>query len=238
MKLKVIIVFIVMFMIGLIYFIRPISNKVNQVVSEIYEPLRKVKEISKFFSDGSITTVFTSKASEIAGSNNLQFAKLKQLEVFEKNEIRRYFNFQVAEASVRVSIPVEYNYYIDLKAAWKFVYNLEKNTIHIYVPKISFNTPSVDVSGMEVEMKKSVFINEKKLKDKIFSRITKSLDEKANENINIIREVARRETESFVRNFLSHNFSNDFSDYEKIKSARMVVRFKDEYAEKITTDLK
>ena len=66
---------------------------------------------------------FISYAAEISGSSYLQFASLKEIEVFERTDSATVLWGQMAlpDVVVRAEAPVEYTYYLDLDEEWKLL---------------------------------------------------------------------------------------------------------------------
>lgn len=195
------------------------------LLQEVRETVRETKQIAKLFHSGEVTTRFISHSTRVEGVKRLQFVSLKQVEVFEKEEIKKYFNVNVAKASVRISVPVEYIYYVDLDKKWSFEYDEELNLVKVQAPEIRFNRPSASLSQMSIEFKKSFFVNEEKLRQELMQDMTVELLNRAKDNIHLIKEVAKRETIQFVKNFFVKQFAKGFSDYSKIQKARFKLEF-------------
>ncbi len=197
----------------------------ESVSSFLKRPLIGIGNISSLITSGEIKDIFISSASEMAGSNHLQFATLKQTEIFKKEEIRKYFNIKIGEASVQITLPVVYTYYLDLKGEWNFKYRKKDNLLLVMAPPIKTNLPAPNISLMNIIKNNSFFIDEKKLEREIINQLTDNLKEKAKKNISLITEIGKKETENFIRNFFIKEFSNKYEDYETLKNARYEIRF-------------
>lgn len=161
------------------------------------------------FNGGRITTEFVSYASSIHPAHRLQFATLKQTEIFTRtDEATTGFGYiPLPEVIVEARAPVETTYYLDLNAPWKLV--LEGNVIHVLAPKIQFNQPSVDVSAIKFEVRKdSVFRNTTESLEGLKQSITQLSLQKARLNVNLVRETGRRQTTEFVEKWLSQRFAD------------------------------
>src|SRR5689334_11841589 len=91
-------------------------------------------DVAAAFKRGTITTSFVSYATSLTNQQYLQFATLKQMEIFTQNEAPStgFGYIPLPEVVVEARVPVEYTYYLDLKGEWKFV--LEDNVIHVFAP--------------------------------------------------------------------------------------------------------
>lgn len=161
------------------------------------------------FNSGRVTTEFISYASSIHPTHRLQFATLKQTEIFSRrDEATTGFGYiPLPEVIVEARAPVEFTYYLDLNAPWKLV--LEDNVIYVLAPKIQFNQPSVDVSAIQYDVRKdSVFRNTTESLNALRQSITQLARIKARENVNLVRETGRRQTAEFVEKWLGRQFSD------------------------------
>ncbi len=170
---------------------------------------KAVATVLSAFNSGKVTTEFISYASSIHPAHRLQFASLKQTEVFTRTEqaTTAFGYFPLPEVIVEARAPVEFTYFLDLNAPWKLV--LEDNVIYVLAPRIQFNQPSVDVSAIKYEVRKgSVFRRTDQSMAGLKESITQLARQKAFENINLVRETGRRQTGEFVEKWLSRQFSD------------------------------
>lgn len=181
-------------------------DRTGRLVNELGQQLEKV---AAAFKQGTITTTFTSYATTISGSQYLQFATLSQAETFtRKDESSLAFGYvPLPDVIVQASAPVTYTYYLDLNARWDF--RLEGGVIYVVAPDIRYNKPAVDVSRMTYEVKKNSMIrNTTEALENLKSSITGMSFKKAEANIELVRETGRRQTETFVHNWLAKSFSD------------------------------
>ncbi len=181
-------------------------DKTGKLVNELGQQLEKV---AAAFNRGTITTTFTSYATTISGSQYLQFATLAQQETFtRKDESSTGFGYiPLPDLIVEVSAPVTYTYYLDLNARWDF--RLQNGVLYVIAPNIRFNKPAVDVSRMSYEVKKdSLLRNTTEAMDHLKSSITALSYAKAAANIGLVRETGRKQTETFVQNWLAKSFAD------------------------------
>lgn len=161
------------------------------------------------FQTGRVTTEFITYASSLHPTHRLQFATLKQSELFSRtDEASTAFGYvPLPDVIVEARAPVEYTYYLDLNAPWKLV--LENGVIHVLAPKIQFNQPAVDVSAIRFEVRKgSVFRNTEESLAGLRNSITQLSRQKARANVPLIRETGRKQTAEFVERWLSRQFSD------------------------------
>ncbi len=181
-----------------------ILRKSSEVAAKAGEALATV---ATAFNQGTVTTSFVSYATTITNSQRLQFATLKQMEIFTRTEepSTAFGYVSLPDVVVEARAPVEYTYYLDLTARWDF--ELRDGVIYVRAPPIRANRPSVDVSALSYEVKKGRFKTTEAL-DKLKSSISSLVILRAKENIPLVRETGRRETAEFVEKWLSRSFSD------------------------------
>lgn len=170
---------------------------------------QQVQNVAAAFKQGNITTTFTSYATTISGSQYLQFATLSQHEIFTRtDESSVAFGYiPLPDVIVQASAPVSYTYYLDLNARWDFA--LKNGAILVTAPDIKYNRPAVDVSHITYEVKKNSLIrNTSEAMENLKSSITWLSYKKAETNIELVRETGRKQTESFVQNWLAKSFAD------------------------------
>jgi hypothetical protein len=186
---------------------------------------RDVRSVAAAFRSGTITTTFTSHAVEMSGSHYLQFATLKEMEVFERTDSVALLWGQLAlpDVVVRAEAPVEYTYYLDLDERWEFVLSdAATRAVLVRAPEIRFNTPAIDASRIRYEVKDgSILRDEAAAVENLKRGITDLARERARENRAIVRELGRKKTEDFIRSWL-------LSSYDDAAEYRVEVRFADE----------
>jgi len=163
--------------------------------------------VAAAFRQGTVRTSFVSFATTITNSQRLQFATLKQMEVFTRTEepSTGFGYVPLPDVVVEARAPVEYSYYLDLNATWKF--DLHDGVLEVYAPPIRANKPAVDVSGLTYEVRKGRFHTAEALEN-LKSSITSLVTLRARENVPLVRETARRETEQFVEKWLVRSFAD------------------------------
>ncbi len=194
-----------------------VAEKTGKAAKAIGEQLAHV---AAAFKQGTITTTFTSYATSISGSQYLQFATLSQHEKFtRRDESSVGFGYiPLPDVVVEADAPVTYTYYLDLNDRWDFL--LQNGEILVTAPKIRYNKPAVDVSRIDYEVKKGYFRTGEAMEN-LKNSITYLSYKRAETNVELVRETGRRQTESFVWNWLSKTFADG-------KQYPVRVRFRDE----------
>lgn len=164
-------------------------------------------DIASAFKRGTVATSFVSYATSVSNQQYLQFATLKQMEIFTQTEAPStgFGYIPLPEVVVEARVPVEYTYYLDLNGKWEFV--LQDNVIHVFAPAIQFNKPAVDVSRMNYEVKKGYFQTDA-VQERLKNSITSLVILRAKENISLVRETGRKQTADFVETWLSKSFTD------------------------------
>lgn len=168
---------------------------------------KAVADVASAFHQGKITTEFISYATTVHSDRYLQFATLKQVEVFtRKDEATTGFGYiPLPEVVVEARAPVEYTYYLDLNGKWEFV--LKDSVLHVFAPAIRFNKPAVDASAITYEVKKGYF-KTAEAQENLKKSITSLVALKARENIPLVRENGRRQVTEFVETWLMRSFAD------------------------------
>lgn len=164
-------------------------------------------ELASAFNQGTVTTSFISYATSLDSSHYLQFASLKQTELFSQTDqaTTGFGYIPLPDIIVEARAPVEYTYYLDLNSTWEL--RLENHAIYVLAPQIQFNKPSIDASQIEYEVRKgSVFRNGAQAKENLKKSITLLANQKAIQTVPLVRELGRRKTEEFVENWLAKAF--------------------------------
>lgn len=197
-----------------LYVFRTLSRAPAAVVEHGREALRGLREVAAAFSSGTVTTSFSSYATEATGVSRLQVAELRQTEVFEQTDEATILwgQLELPDLIVRAVAPVDYTYYLDLEKRWDF--SLDGRRIRVTAPEIEFNRPAVDVSSLTYDVAgDSLLRDEEGALERLRSGLTEMSLRRADENVSLIRELARRETEAFVRDWLAAGF-DDGAEYD------------------------
>jgi hypothetical protein len=207
-----------------LYTFRSIRNLPFDSAAAGHDLLAGIGEVAAAFKEGTVTTTFISYATEVSGNSYLQFAALKEVEVFERSEAASalWGRLDLPTVVVQATAPVDYTYYLDLDATWNLW--LEGETIHVRAPAIEHNTPAIDVTQLRYEVRESSLFRDE---DEVLTRLKDGLTEmargRAQDNVALVRELGRRKTEEFVQTFLVSRFGLE-------RGHPVVVVFADEVA--------
>ena len=203
-----------------VYLAKSVLNVPGEVARSGREVLHDISKIAEAFRTGTVTTTFISYAAEVSGSNYLQFATLKQTELFERKESGTVLwgQLELPEVVVQATAPVEYTYYLDLNGKWDM--RLENHTVLVMVPEIQFNTPAIDASAIRYEVREgSIFRDEEEVLEKLRDGLMEMSRRRARDNTALIRELGRRKTEEFVQNWLAHTFPDGHAYHVEVRFA-------------------
>jgi len=207
---------------SLVFVFRSATDVPGTVLREGREALEDLREVAAAFRSGTITTTFRSYATEVTGTNSLQFAEVRQMEVFERRDEAAVLwgTLALPDVVVEARAPVEYTYYLDLDKEWTF--RLEGKDVYVVAPPVEFNRPSVDVSALRYEVREqSLLRNEEIALGKLRSELTRLTMRRARQQLPLVRDTGRRSVEAFVETWLVQRFA-DGGEY------RARVRFADE----------
>jgi hypothetical protein len=194
---------------GALYVFRRVTSLPEDLVAQGRGLVRDLKSVAEAFRAGTVTTTFSSYATEVSGTTYLQFATLRQVEVFERKDEATVLWGQLAlpDVVVEARAPVEYTYYLDLNKAWTL--RLEGDTILVAAPPIEFNTPAVDPSALRFEVREgSVFRDEAAVMEQLRRGLADLAKLRARQHVALVRETGRRRTEQFVETWLARAFSD------------------------------
>jgi hypothetical protein len=168
---------------------------------------RALSSLAESFSHKNVTTSFISYATSISNYHRLQFASLKQTEIFTRTEetSTAWGYVSLPDVVVEARAPVEYTYYLDFNDKWRF--DLQDNVLYVYAPAIKWNTPAVDASAITYEVRKGKFKTAEALEN-LKKSITSLSKLRAKENIPLLKENARKQTSEFVENWLEKSFTD------------------------------
>src|SRR5258708_2824049 len=115
-------------------------DKTGQAIGKAGNALATV---AAAFNQGTVTTSFLSYATSISNNHYLQFATLRQTEVFtQTDEASTGFGYiPPPELIVEARAPVEFTYYLDLNAKWHLL--VKDNAFYVLAPPIQSNTPTL-----------------------------------------------------------------------------------------------
>lgn len=185
-------------------FVRSCHNLPGDAVEKAGKALA---EVAAAFNQGTIRTEFFSYATTISNQQYLQFATLKQTEVFTRSEesSTAFGYIPLPEVVVEARAPVEYTYHVDFNGEWNFV--VKDGVVHVFAPPIRFNRPSVDASKITYEVKKG-YLKTAEAQENLKNSITSLSVLRARENVSLVRENGRRQISEFVERWLAKSFAD------------------------------
>lgn len=166
---------------------------------------KALADVASAFHRGTITTSFISYATTVTNQQYLQFATLKQMEVFTETDVRT-LGVVDFEAIVEARAPVEYTYYLDLNGKWEFV--VKDNVIYVQAPPIRANKPAVDVSKLTYETKKYRPYLSAAAEKRLKQNLTGLVSLRSRENIPLVKETGRKQVAEFVEGWLLKSFTD------------------------------
>jgi len=194
---------------GALYLFRSVRALPGDVIEGGRRTLRELRDVAAAFRTGTVTTTFRSYATEVSGTTRLQFAELRQEEIFERrdSEAVLWGTLTLPDVVVEARAPVAYTYFLDLEKEWRF--RLEGRDVLVVVPPVEWNRPAVDVSALHFEVREgSAFRDEQVALDRLRSELTPLLERRARAHVPLVREAGRRKVEAFVETWLVQRFAD------------------------------
>src|SRR5688572_11345875 len=183
------------------------GNVVDKTGKVIEKTGTALATVAAAFNRGTLTTSFVSTATTLSNHQHLQFATLKQTEIFTHHEEKStaFGYVPLPDVVVEARAPVEYTFYVDFKAKWEM--HLKDNTIHVFAPPIRANKPAVDASAISYEVKKG-YLKTDEAQENLKRSITSLVTLRAKDNVPLVRETGRKEIAEFVENWLARSFTD------------------------------
>jgi hypothetical protein len=207
---------------GALYVFRSARSLPEEVMRGGRQALEDLREVAAAFRSGTVTTTFRSYATEVTGTTRLQFAQVRQMEVFERRDtsVVMWGALALPDVVVEARAPVEYTYYLDLDKEWRF--RLEGKDVLVLAPPVEFNRPAVDVSALRFEVREGSILRDEQIAlDHLRAELTTLAARRAQDQLPLVRETGRRSVETFVETWLVQRFSDG-------RAYRARVRFADE----------
>jgi hypothetical protein len=188
--------------------------------------------VARAFHEQTVRQEFLSSAATLSGTSRLQVATLQEHETFRRKESDSiaWGVISLPSIVVQADLPVEYGYYLDFNGSWEFAQ--KDKVVPASAPLIQPNTPSGDVSKLTFyTLEGHIWQDDKAVRDRLQGSLTTALHERAVEHIPLVREMARRQVQTFVEKWLADAFS-DGRDFQ------VNVVFPDERARPLAEDQK
>lgn len=152
---------------------------------------------------------FRSYAIKLTGKQSLYVAKLQQHESIERTSYATLLWFQLPPMIVKVDVPVEYNYFVNLSGGWRF--RVEADTLVVSIPELGSSTPAVDIAKLKMTIAEGGLLrNETKALEKMKKELPALLIDRAIANREVVREESRRSVEKFVRAWIGTVTQDNF----------------------------
>lgn len=152
---------------------------------------------------------FRSYAIKLTGKQSLYVAKLQQQETIERTSYATLLWFQLPPMIVKVDVPVEYNYFVNLSGGWRF--RVDGDTLVVSIPELGSSTPAVDIANLKMTIAEGGLLrNETKALEKMTKELPGLLIDRAIANREVVREEARKSVEKFVRAWIETVAHDDF----------------------------
>ncbi|HVQ31495.1 MAG TPA: hypothetical protein VMV21_18000 [Vicinamibacteria bacterium] len=194
----------------------------GEMAREGRQALSDLRSVAAAFRSGTITTTFARESTALAGTTRLQFATLKQQEVFSRRDRRSLFwgQLPLPDVVVEARAPVDYTYYLDFEKPWTF--RLEGEVLRVEAPAIEWNAPAIDASALRYEVREgSVLRDEVAVLEALRASLTEASQIRARDNVSLVRETGRLNAAAFVTTWLKGRFDD-------AKAVRVEVAFADE----------
>lgn len=194
---------------GGLYVFSSLRRLPSDMIEGSRQAARELRQVAAAFRTGTVTTSFLSYATEVQGVTRLQFAELRQLEVFERRDEAAVLwgTLRLPDVVVQARAPVEYVYFLDLDKEWRF--RLEGREVFVVAPAVEWNRPAVDVSALRFTVSTgSVFRDEQLVQAQLRDELTGLAALRARQHLPLVREAGRSKVEAFVENWLVHRFSD------------------------------
>jgi hypothetical protein len=194
---------------GGLYVFRSVRNLPGDVVEGGRKALNDLRDVAAAFRTGTVTTTFRSYATNVTGTTRLQFAELRQEELFERRDTEAVLwgTLALPDVVVEARAPVAYTYFLDLDKEWRF--RLEGRDVLVVVPPMEWNRPAADVSALRFAVREgSVIRDEQVALDRLRAQLTPLLERRARQHVPLVRETGRRKVEAFVETWLVQRFDD------------------------------
>jgi hypothetical protein len=205
-----------------ILIIRSAMTRVRSLGGTAESALISVRSAAEAFQTRKVETVFRSYAASIKGTSKFQFAELRQLESFERQDSTSlaWGAIPLPDVVVEARGAVVYTYLLDLQKRWDL--RLADGRVFVLAPAPEFGVPALDPSTLTFETRRgSLLRDEDAVRQELQKGLSGLLDQRAREHLPLVRETGRKATAEFVRNFL-------VSNYDDASNLEVRVRFADE----------
>ena len=165
--------------------------------------------VARAFHEQTFRQEFLSTAATLTATSRLQVATLQENEIFRRKESESMVWGVIALPSivVQADVPVEYGYYLDFNGPWEFAQ--KDKVVTAYAPLIQPNTPAADISKLTFyTLEGHIWQDDKPVRERLQGSLSAALRARAAEHIPLVRETARRQTQTFVERWLTDSYTD------------------------------
>jgi hypothetical protein len=165
--------------------------------------------VARAFHEQTVRQEFLSSAATLSGTSRLQVATLQEHETFRRKESDSiaWGIISLPGIVVQADVPVEYGYYLDFNDPWEFAQ--DDKVVMAFVPLIQPNMPAADVSKLTFyTLEGHIWQDDRAVRDRLQGSLSAALHSRAVEHIPLVREMARRQVQTFVEKWLAASFSD------------------------------
>lgn len=194
-----------------------IANAPASAAALVKELGQQAATVAQGFQRQTVRQEFLSSSVKLTGVTRLQVATLEEHETFRRKESDSLVWGMIPLPSivVQADVPVEFSYYLDFDAPWEFTQ--ADGVVTAYPPPLQPNTPAADLSKLTFyTLEGHVWQDDKPVRNRLQGTLTPTLRARANEHIPLVREIARRQVQSFVEKWLADTFSDGRDFHVKV----------------------
>ena len=165
--------------------------------------------VARAFRERTVRQEFLSTAASLTETTRLQVATLQEHETFRRKESDSlvWGIISLPSIVVQADVPVEYGYYLDFNEPWEFAQT--DGVVMAYPPSIQANTPAPDISKLTFyTLEGHIWQDDKPVKERLQESLSAALRNRAAEHVSLVRETARRQTQTFVERWLADSYTD------------------------------
>ncbi len=186
-------------------------------VALVKELGQQAATVAQGFQQQTVREEFLSSSVKLTGLTRLQVATLEEHETFRRKESDSlaWGLIPLPAIVVQADVPVEYSYYLDFNGSWEF--SQADGVVTAYPPPIQPNTPAADISKLTFyTLSGHVWQDDKAVRERLQGTLTPILRTRAAEHVPLVREIARRQVQTFVEKWLADSFSDGREFHVKV----------------------
>jgi hypothetical protein len=167
------------------------------------------ESVTDFLRSDAGRTALISNLEKTQGSKKLSLAEISTTERFKRESAPRLFSLiSLPAVAVQATMPVTYDFYIDLEEKWDA--QLVKEKILITAPPLRMRLPTVDISKVQFDVLESHLLrDEHKVQEDLRLEITNLLTETGLQYKDKATQTAKRSFQNLVTAFLRTHFQTE-----------------------------